>query len=73
MTEVSKLQKELMDHTMRNHGRNWFATSASTPDGKAFYELVELGLATAEKVAKQTGDDVIFRLTPEGKARQKQL
>ena len=69
--EISKLQRQLMDHTMSNGGRNWFATGEQDADARAFDELVECGLATSTPAAKWMGDDVIYRLTPEGISRQK--
>lgn len=71
--EITKLQKNLMDHTMSDRGRNWFGTDMNGSDAKAFADLVEKGLATVESAPEWSGDDVIYSLTPAGIARQKKL
>jgi len=65
---ITKLQRELMKHTISGPDRNWFATDEGYKDADAFDELVGMGLATKEKAPEWCGDDVIYRLTKEGKA-----
>jgi hypothetical protein len=65
--EITILQAALMAHTISGSNRNWFATSFNTQDSIEFEKLVEMGLATKEDAASWMGDDVIYRLTPEGK------
>jgi len=66
--ELTKLQRQIMEHTVSGTGRNWFGTSYGCKDSDAFEELVKAGLATKEEPPAWMGDDVIYRLTPEGKA-----
>lgn len=60
-----------MEHTIgigRGGSRNWFGTSLKTKDSLAFKGLVELGLATQETPPSWMGDEVIYRLTSEGRS-----
>ena len=66
--EISKYQKGLMDHTISGPDRNWFGTSLGCQDSDEFEKLVSAGYATKETPPAWMGDDVIYRLTPEGKA-----
>ena len=65
---VTDYQKRLMEHTVSGPNRNWFGTDKAGKDGQEFDKLVELGYATAENAPSWSGDDVMYRLTPEGKA-----
>jgi hypothetical protein len=66
--ELTKLHKDIMSHTVSDPNRNWFGTNYGCADSDAFEELVEAGLATKSPAPSWSGDDVIYRLTPEGKA-----
>jgi hypothetical protein len=68
LSEISKSQIDLMAHTMSEGGRNWFGTSLECKDAKDFDDLVKRGLAYALNAPSWSGDDVIYGLTPEGKA-----
>lgn len=65
--EITVYQSALMEHTISGPNRNWFATSYNTTDSVEFEKLVDMGLATKEDAASWMGDDVIYRLTPEGR------
>jgi len=65
--EISNYQRDLMRHTISNPGRNWFGTSLGCKDSDEFEELVTAGYATKEPAAEWMGDDVIYRLTVQGK------
>ncbi len=65
---ITDYQKRLMEHTISGPNRNWFGTDKACKDGQEFDKLVEMGYATAETPPSWMGDDVIYRLTPEGKA-----
>jgi hypothetical protein len=64
--ELTDKQIRLMRHTVSPKGRNWFLTDRGCLDSHVFEKLVCAGLATAEKAPEFTGDDVLYRLTPEG-------
>lgn len=66
--ELTKLQIEIMEHTVSGPDRNWFGTSYGCQDSKAFEDLVAKGLAMKEEPPAWMGDDIIYRLTKEGKA-----
>jgi len=66
--ELTKLQRQIMEHTISGPQRNWFGTSYGCPDSDAFEELVKSGFATKEEPPSWAGDDVIYRLTSAGKA-----
>jgi len=66
--ELTKLHKDLMKHTIGEPNRNWFGTSYGCRDSLAFEELVEAGYATKSEPPEWMGDDVIYRLTAEGKS-----
>ncbi len=65
--KLTKLQREVMAHTISGPNRNWFGTGLGCPDSDAFEELVEAGLATKETPPSWMGDDVIYRLTEAGR------
>jgi len=65
--EITKYQRGIMEHTISGFNRNWFGTSYDTTDSVEFEKLVDMGLATKQKAAEWMGDDVIYRLTPEGR------
>ena len=65
--ELTKLHIELMEHTISDPGRNWFATSLNCKDSFAFEELVEAGYATKEMPPPWSGDDVLYRLEMAGR------
>ena len=69
--ELTKLHKDLIDHTIGGPNRNWFGTSYGCRDSIAFEELVEAGYATKELPPSWMGDDVIYRLTIAGKTALK--
>jgi hypothetical protein len=64
---LTKNQIALMEHTISGPDRNWFAIGLGNSDSDEFEKLVGMGLATSEKAAPWMGDDVIYRLTKEGK------
>lgn len=68
MSELTDYQKELMRHTVSGPNRNWFGTDLKCKDSIEFEKLVSLGLATSETPPSWMGDEVIYRLTPAGKA-----
>ncbi len=68
---LTKEQISLMDHTISGPSRNWFATDYGCRDSNIFEELVKMGLATKQAASDWMGDDVIYRLTAEGKAALK--
>jgi len=68
MMELTKLQKDIMAHTIKGPDRNWFGTNYGCADSDAFEKLVDAGLATKEEPPAWMGDDVIYRLTSAGKA-----
>lgn len=65
--ELTVYQRALMEHTISGHNRNWFGTSLGDEDSDEFEKLVKKGLATSEIPPSWMGDDVIYRLTDEGK------
>jgi len=65
--EISKRQKDIMAHTISGHNRNWFGTSLGCRDSDEFEKLVSAGYATKETPPSWMGDDVIYRLTAEGR------
>lgn len=66
--KITKYQRDLMEHTISGHNRNWFGTSYGGKDSEEFEKLVIAGLATRRAHASWMGDDVIYSLTKEGKA-----
>lgn len=67
MKELTKLQRQLMEHTISGPDRNWFATSKECSDYKVFENLVQFGYATKEPAPDWSIDDVVFRLTKLGR------
>ncbi len=65
--EFTKHQIEIMQHTISEPNRNWFATGKNTFDAHQFEILVEGGFATREQAPQWAVDDVIYRLTEKGK------
>jgi len=65
--EITKFQRGLMEHTIGEPNRNWFATSFNCKDSIEFEKLVDAGYATKQNAASWMGDDVIYHLTPDGK------
>ena len=64
---ITEPQRKLMEHTISGPDRNWFATGYDCEDSIEFDKLVELGFATTQKAPSWMGDDVIYRLTSEGR------
>lgn len=64
---ITTTQRQLMEHTISGPDRNWFGTSYGCNDAEEFDKLVKKGYATSETPPSWMGDDVIYRLTPEGK------
>ena len=64
---ITDYQREIMEHTISGPNRNWFGTDFKCKDSTEFEKLVEGGLATKETPPSWMGDDVIYRLTTEGK------
>lgn len=64
---ITDFQRKLMEHTIRVTGANWFGTNKNSPDSAEFERLVEMGYATRHNAPEWSGDDVIYRLTKEGK------
>ena len=64
---ITDYQRKIMEHTISGPNRNWFGTSWNCKDSTEFEKLVECGLATKEMPPAWMGDDVIYRLTAEGK------
>jgi len=65
--EITIYQRQLMEHTISGPNRNWFGTSKNCLDGKEFERLVAAGFATSETPPAWMGDEVIYRLTPDGR------
>jgi len=65
--EITKKQQGLMKHAISGPDRNWFATSLNCSDSDEFEKLVNIGYAIKKKASSWMGDDVIYRLTKEGK------
>lgn len=65
--KITELQRDLMEHTVKEKGRNWFGTDKAGSDGQEFEKLVEMGLATSRKASSWMGEDTIYHLTLEGK------
>jgi len=65
--EITNFQRSLMEHTISDPGRNWFGTSFDCEDSVEFEKLVLAGYASKETPPSWMGDDVIYRLTPEGR------
>lgn len=63
----TEYQLELMRHTVSGPDRNWFGTDLKGKDSIEFEKLVAAGYATSETPPSWMGDDVIYRLTSEGK------
>lgn len=66
---ITDFQRTIMEHTISGPDRNWFGTSFGNKDSKEFDILVDKGYATSENPPSWMGDDVIYRLTKEGKAQ----
>ncbi len=64
---ITDYQRQIMEHAVSGPNRNWFGTDFNCKDSNEFEKLVENGLATKEKAPTWCGDDVIYRLTSEGK------
>jgi len=71
--DITKLQKGLMEHTISEPNRNWFATSLNCENSVEFEKLVLVGYATKEVPPSWMGDDVIYRLTHKGKEALNEL
>ena len=67
--EITTLQRQLMEHTIKGSNRNWFGTSLGCEDNIEFKKLVSAGLSISETPPKWMEDEVIYRLTPDGKRR----
>ncbi len=65
--ELLKYHIGLIEHTMSGPNRNWFATGYDGRDSEEFEKLVEAGYATKEAAPSWTCDEVIYRITAEGK------
>ena len=65
--ELTKLQKELMAHTISGPNRNWFDADADSRDSKSFEGLVKEKFATKEQAPEWMGGGIIYRLTSKGK------
>ena len=65
--KVTKIQRELMKHTISDPGRNWFGTNLGGKDSQEFEKLVEAGYANKQPAPSWSGDDVIYTLTQKGK------
>ena len=63
---LTEYQIDIMKHTIKGNGRNWFGTGYGCRDSDEFEKLVESGHATKEAAADWMGDDVIYRLTEKG-------
>lgn len=64
---ITKIQRQLMEHTISGPDRNWFGTGLENKDSEEFEKLVACGYATSEIPPAWMGDEVIYRLTDEGK------
>lgn len=64
---ITKLQRDLMEHTISGHNRNWFGTNKTTTDAIEFDKLVEMGFASIHSAPSWAGDDVMYKLTPKGR------
>lgn len=63
---ITEYQRKLMEHTISDPDRNWFATGYNNKDSVEFEKLVKLGFATSQPAAEWMVDDVIYRLTRKG-------
>lgn len=70
--DITNYQRGIMEHTLSGPDRNWFGTDFKCKDSVEFEKLVESKLATKEIPPSWMGDDVIYRLTPEGKQALKE-
>lgn len=64
---ITKIQRQLMEHTVGELNRNWFGTGKNTDDAKEFDKLVEMGFAVSERPNSWMKDEVLYRLTPKGR------
>jgi len=64
---LTKIQIELMKHTISDNNRNWFGTCLNGSDSIEFKKLVKMGLAVSRKPASWMGDEVLYSLTNDGK------
>jgi len=67
--KLSIKQIKLMEHTISDPNRNWFATGYNCDDSNEFEKIVDAGYATKHPAPSWTGDDVIYCLTKEGKEK----
>lgn len=65
--KLTKYKLDLMKHTISDKERNWFGTNLGGKDSKEFDELVSVGYASKHPAPPWSGDEVIYRLTNEGK------
>jgi hypothetical protein len=65
--KITKLQRSLMEHAISDPDRNWFGTNFDCEDSDEFEKLVLAGYASKETPPSWMGDDVIYRITPEGR------
>lgn len=68
---ITKIQRDLMKHTISGYDRNWFGTTFDSDNAKEFDKLAKIGLVTSSKPPSWMGDDIIYRLTDEGKKELK--
>lgn len=69
MSKLTDYQLELMRHTVSGPNRNWFGTDNKGKDVVEFDKIVKMGYATSTYAPVWSGDDIIYRLTKEGKAQ----
>ena len=63
---LTKLQVDLMKHTISGASRNWFVTGYNTEDSKEFEKLITLGLAKKKVAPSWSNDVVTYGLTGKG-------
>ena len=67
MEKITKHQKDIMEHAISGPNRNWFGTDLKCRDSIEFQKMVEAGYATKETPPKWMGDELIYRVTKEGR------
>jgi len=67
MEKITKHQKAIMKHAISEPNRNWFGTHKHNRNSVEFEKLVEAGYATRKATAPWMGDEVIYRITKEGR------
>jgi hypothetical protein len=67
MEKITKYQKAIMKHAISEPNRNWFGTLKNSRNSVEFEKLVGAGYATRKVTEPWMGDEVIYRITKEGR------